>query len=122
MRKLIPYGNHYFDKQDKNELVKSLDLKKVSSGANVEKFEKKIKKYLNTKYVLTTSSGTSALDLAFRILEIKKGDVVLMPAINFIAAFNTASLNNAKIYLVDVDKITGQMTPELVSEFIKKKK
>ena len=82
---------------------------------------KRIKKYLKTNYVLTTSSGTSAIDLAFRILEIK-GDVILMPAINFMAAFNTASLHNAKIYLVDVDKITGQMTPEIVSEFIKEKK
>ena len=122
MRKSIPYGNHYFDKQDKKELIKSLNLEKISSGPYVEIFEKKIKKYLNTKYVLTTSSGTSAIDLAFRILEIKKGDVVLMPAINFIAAFNIASLQNAKIYLVDVDKVTGQMTPEIVSAFIKKKK
>ena len=122
MIKSIPYGNHYFDNQDKKELVKSLNLEKISSGPNVEIFEKKIKKYLKTKYVLTTSSGTSALDLAFRALEIKKGDIVLMPAVNFIAAFNTASLHNAKIYLVDVDKISGQMTPEIVSEFIQRKK
>ena len=122
MIKSIPYGNHYFDKQDKRELIKSLKLNKISSGPNVEIFEKKIKEFLKTNYVLTTSSGTSAIDLAFRILEIKKGDVVLMPAINFIAAYNTASLQNAKIYLVDVDKITGQMTPEIVSAFIKKKK
>ncbi len=122
MIKSIPYGNHYFDNQDKKELVKSLNLEKISSGPNVEIFEKKIKKYLKTKYVLTTSSGTSALDLAFRAIEIKKGDIVLMPAVNFIAAFNTASLHNAKIYLVDVDKISGQMTPEIVSEFIQRKK
>ena len=122
MTKSIPYGNHYFDNQDKKELVKSLNLEKISSGPNVEIFEKKIKEYLKTKYVLTTSSGTSALDLAFRILEIKKGDIVLMPAVNFIAAFNTASLQNAKIHLVDVDKISGQMTPQKVIECLEKNK
>ena len=122
MTKLIPYGNHYFDNQDKKELARSLKLEKISSGPNVEIFEKKIKEYLKTKYVLTTCNGTSALDLAFRILKIKKGDIVLMPAVNFIAAFNTASLHNAKIYLVDVDKITGQMTPQAVIDCLKKNK
>ena len=57
MRKSIPYGNHYFDKQDKKELIKSLNLEKISSGPNVEIFEKKIKKYLNTKYVANRKSG-----------------------------------------------------------------
>ena len=32
-----------------------------------------------------------------------------MPAINFIAAYNVSKLNNAKIYLADVDYISGQL-------------
>ena len=35
-----------------------------------------------------------------------------MPAINFIAAYNMSILLGAKVYLVDVDPITGQMTPD----------
>ena len=122
MKKIIPYGRQHIDKTDISHVISALSRDKLTTGELTLKFEKKIKEYLKTNYVLTTSSGTSAIDLAFRILEIKKGDVVLMPAINFIAAFNTASLQKAKIYLVDVDKITGQMTPEIVSAFIKKKK
>ena len=122
MKKIIPYGRQHIDKTDISHVISALSRDKLTTGELTLKFEKKIKEYLKTNYVLTTSSGTSAIDLAFRILEIKKGDVVLMPAINFIAAFNTASLQKAKIYLVDVDKITGQMTPEIVSAFIKKKR
>ena len=36
-------------------------------------------------------------------IDIKKGDVIFMPAINFIAAFNMSVLLGAKVYLVDVD-------------------
>ena len=45
-----------------------------------------------------------------------------MPAINFIAAFNLCSILKAKIYLADVDKNTGQMTPYTLEDCIKKNK
>jgi dTDP-4-amino-4,6-dideoxygalactose transaminase len=43
-----------------------------------------------------------------------------MPAINFIAAYNMARLMNAKIFLADVDPLTGQMTPKKLFEQSKK--
>ena len=73
MSKIIPYGNHYFDKKDKKELINSLKLKLVSSGPNVISFEKKLKNFFKTKFVLTTSSATTGLDLAFRCIKLKKG-------------------------------------------------
>jgi len=42
-----------------------------------------------------------------------------MPAINFIAVYNMARLMSAKIFLADVDPLTGQMTPKLLLECIK---
>lgn len=52
-------------------------------------------------------------------INLKKGDVIVMPAINFIAAYNMARLVNAKIFLADVDPLTGQMTPQTLLETIK---
>jgi dTDP-4-amino-4,6-dideoxygalactose transaminase len=52
-------------------------------------------------------------------IELKKNDVVIMPAINFIAVYNMARLMNAKIFLADVDHLTGQMTPETLLKCIK---
>ena len=43
-----------------------------------------------------------------------------MPAINFIAGYNMARLMNAKIFLADVDPLTGQMTPKTLLDCIKK--
>ena len=43
-----------------------------------------------------------------------------MPSVNFIASYNMAKAMNLKVYLVDVDNYTGQITPEKVLECIKK--
>jgi dTDP-4-amino-4,6-dideoxygalactose transaminase len=92
----------------------------ITTGPYVKTFENKISKFLKTKYSLSCNSGTSALQLSFRAVELKKNDVVIMPVINFIAAYNMASTFGAKIYLADVDKNTGQMTPKTLLECIKK--
>ena len=45
-----------------------------------------------------------------------------MPSINFIASYNIANILGLKIFLVDVDELTGQITPEKVLECIKNNK
>ena len=45
-----------------------------------------------------------------------------MPVVNFIASYSMANNLGAKIYLADVDPITGQMTPKTLLNCIKKNK
>jgi len=45
--------------------------------------------------------------------------VIIMPVINFIAVYSMARLLNAKIFLADVDPLSGQMTPETLLKCIK---
>ena len=52
---------------------------------------------------------------------LKRNDVVIMPAINFIASYSVCKMMGAKIYLADVDRHTGQMTPETLLLCIKNK-
>ena len=120
MRKIIPYGKQYIDKKDKEFVLSSLSENLITTGPYVVKFENQIKKYLNSKYGYVCSSGTAALHLAMMSVNLKKNDIILMPAINFIASYNLAKIMQLKIYLVDVDEITGQITPEKVLECIKK--
>ena len=55
-------------------------------------------------------------------IDLKQGDTILMPAINFISSYNLAKILKLKVFLVDVDKNTGQMTPDNVINCIKKNK
>tara|TARA_B100000787_G_C16190571_1_gene297254 strand:+ start:411 stop:1556 length:1146 start_codon:yes stop_codon:yes gene_type:complete len=120
--KLIPYGKQYIDQKDKKSVIDALSNDLITTGPYVEKFENKIRKYLKCNYSYVCSSGTAAIHLAMLSLDLKKNDVVLMPAINFIASYNMAKSMQLKVHLVDVDYNTGQITPDKIIECIKKNK
>tara|TARA_B100000780_G_C21075441_1_gene432918 strand:+ start:188 stop:1336 length:1149 start_codon:yes stop_codon:yes gene_type:complete len=120
--KNIPYGRQLIDKSDKKLVLSSLSNDLITTGPFVEKFEKELKKYLKCKYSYVCSSGTAAIHLAMLSIGLKKNDIILMPAINFIASYNMAKTMGLKVYLVDVDEYSGQVTPNKILECIKKNK
>ena len=118
----IDYGKQNIFPKDIFSTTKVLKRKFLTQGKSVQLFEKKIKTFVNSKFAITCNSGTSALHLALLSIDIKKNDVILMPAINFIAAYNMSVSLGAKVYLVDVDRLSGQMTPEYLLKTIKDNK
>ena len=120
--KIIPYGRQYINSQDNKFVSQALREDLITTGSYVKKFEKSISKFLKVKHAISCSSGTSALHLALMAIDLKAKDIIIMPSINFIAAYNMAKLMSAKIFLADVDPLTGQMTPETLLECIKNNK
>ena len=120
--KHIPYGKQFLDQSDKHAVIKSLSNDLITTGPYVLKFERALKNYLDSKHTFVCSSGTAAIHLAMLSIGLKKDDIILMPAINFIASYNIAKNMSLKIYLVDVDEYTGQITPQKILECIKKNK
>ena len=90
---MLPYGKHSINSNDLKIVKKSLNSKLITTGKFVEQFEKKISNYTKSKYAISCNSGTSALHLAFISANIKKGDAVIVPAINFIATCNILKTN-----------------------------
>jgi dTDP-4-amino-4,6-dideoxygalactose transaminase len=120
--KIIPYGRQYIDTKDIELVSKALKGDLITTGRYVKQFENKISKFLKVKYVTSCNSGTSALHLALMAINIKKDDVIIMPAINFIAVYSMSKFMGAKIFLADVDPLTGQMTPSALLKCIKDNK
>jgi len=118
----IPYSRQLIDKNDKKSVLNSISNNLITTGPLVEKFENEIKKYLKCKYSYVCSSGTAAIHLAMLSLNLKENDVILMPAINFIASYNIAKNMGLKVFLVDVDEFTGQMTSNTILECVKRNK
>jgi len=118
----ILYANHFIETKDYNYVKKSLQKKFITSGSFVDVFEKKISKYLNCQYAVSCSSGTAAIHLSLIASNIKKGDVIIMPIINFIASLSISKLFQAKIFFADVDSKSGQMTPKDLLNCINKNK
>ena len=119
---MITYGKQYIDENDVKIIKASIQNKILTSGKFLINFEKKIKDNVKSKYSLACSNGTSALYLAFVALNIKKNDVVIMPAVNFVASANIASFFGCKIFFADIDIQTGQMSPVSLINCIKKNK
>jgi len=73
----------------------------TNNGFYVQKFEEELKKYLETdREVIVTSSGTTALQLAIKSLDLKK---VLVPSFTFVATINALELCNVEYDYVDID-------------------
>ena len=89
-----------------------------SAGPYVSKFEKKFKNYVGSKYVVACSSGTAALHLALLSLEIKKGDIVLVSNLTFIASVNAIKYTGATPILIDVSNSSWQMDIDLLETFL----
>ena len=118
--KFIPYGKQHIDNKDIKTVSKALKNELITTGQEVTEFERRIKNFFKCKFSFTCNSGTSALFLALQSIGTKKNDVIIIPAINFIASYNVAKLFNAKIFLADVDKFSGQMSPKNVVEVCQK--
>ena len=120
--KIIPYGKQYIDGEDIKAVSKALRNDLITTGSEVKKFEELFSKKVGSRYAVTCSNATAGLLLAYIALGIKKSEIIVMPAINFIASINMAHFIKAKIYLTDVDPKTGRMRPEDLLDCIKKNK
>ena len=79
----------------------------VSSRHNensyLAKFENAIAKYTNRKFAIAVGSGTDALYFALKAKGIGHGDVVLCPAVSYMATAEAIKRTGATIQFVDVN-------------------
>ena len=90
-------------------------------GPYVLEFEKAYSQYCGLPYGVGTSSGTTALHLAFESLGIGPGDEVITVPNTFIATVETISQTGAKTVFVDVLDETLNTDPETLEPAITRK-
>ena len=88
------------------EYVKEcLDTEWVSSaGKYVDKFESDVAKYVNSKYAVACTNGTSALQVSLRLVGVEANTEVIVPSLTFVAPVNAIVYNNASPVFMDVDE------------------
>ena len=85
-------------------------------GEEVSSFEEEVAAYLRVGYGVGVASGTDALILALRALDIGPGDEVILPAYTFFATIGAVLHVGAKPVLVDIDPKTYCIDPELIQD------
>jgi len=90
-------------------------------GENVRSFEKEIADYCGTGSAVGVASGTDALLLALKALNIGKDDEVITTPFTFIATVESIRKTGAKVVFADVDPKTLNIDPEDIEKKITEK-
>ena len=101
-----------------NAVVEVLKSGMIAQGPKVKEFEEKFAEYINTKYAITTNSGTSALHVALLSIGLKPGDEVITTPFTFAASGNSILYTGAKPVFADIDEETYTINPDKIEEKI----
>lgn len=91
-------------------------------GKEVSNFEEEFASYLKSPYCVGVGNGLDALWIAFRILEIGKGDEVIVQANTYIASVMGISINGATPILVEPDQYFNIDADKIEAAITKKTK
>jgi len=87
-------------------------------GPNVAALEKEIASFTGTTFGIGVNSGSDALTLALRALEIGPGDEVITTPFTYIAPAESIHQMGARIVFADIDPLTFNLDPQDVARRI----
>ena len=120
--KFIPVNVPKIFNQEKINVKKCLDTGWISSeGKYVKKFEESFSKYNKRIFGVAVSSGTAALEIGMKSLNLKKGDEVIIPTFSIISTALCVIKLGLKPVLVDSNIYTWNMDSDQVIKKITKK-
>jgi len=121
MKWKIPLFKIYSDENDikaVSEIIKRGSY--WATGPEIKKLEDKISNYLNMRYCLSFSSGTSALHANLIAYKINSGEVII-PSFTFIATANSVLLAGGKPVFAEIENDSFGLDPEDVKSKITNK-
>ncbi len=80
-------------------------------GPHVDAFEKEMSEYIGVKAALALSSGTAAMHLGLKLLDVGPGDAVFCSSLTFSASANPIIYQGAEPVFIDADVKTWNMCP-----------
>ncbi len=100
---MIPFNQPPHTGNEEKYILESIASSKISGdGAFTKKCSEFLEESLKSKKVLLTTSCTHALEMAAILLDIKKGDEIIMPSYTFVSTANAFVLRGARIVFVDI--------------------
>ena len=115
----IPFNRPY---ATGNELVYAAEAQRNShlsgDGAFTKRCHRWIEEQTGCVRALLTHSCTSALDLGALLLDIERGDEVILPSYTFVSTANAFHLRGARLIFADILPDTFNLDPASVRERI----
>ena len=114
----LPLTRPWIGPEEKQEVLDTLDGVWLSRGPKVSQFERDFEKYTDARHAIAVCSCTAALHVSIVAAGVKEGDEVITSPITFPATTNAILYERATPVLVDVDRRTLNMDPDLIEEKI----
>lgn len=114
----IPLARPEITDADRDAVLQVLRTPDLSFGTKLGEFENAIASYLQVDHAVAVNSGTSALHLALRVLDLPADSEVILPSFAFAAPLNVLLQEKLRPVFVDIDPSTLNTTAELVEAAI----
>ena len=119
---MIPVNRPIITKNDSKSILNAVKSGWISSaGPEIKNFEKKLSNFIGKKYASTVSSGTAALEISLKCLDLKSEDEVIIPNFTIISNLLAVIKSGAKPIAIDCDLKTWNMDIDKVKKAITKK-
>jgi len=121
MTNKILFNKPFVGKYEKLFINQVIDNKKFTDGEFQNKAKNVISKMIKSKCLELTHSCSSALEISMLLINLKKGDEVIMPSYTFTSTANAVLLRGGKPVFVDVSANDVNLNYKLVERKINKK-
>lgn len=119
--KKVPWFKLYIGEAEQKEVNEVVRSGWMSMGPKTQAFEKRMASYVGVKHAVALNSGTAALDIALKVLNVGPGDEVIVPAMTYIATANAVLYQHATPVFADIDPQTLTLDPKDVEKKITSK-
>ena len=108
---MIPYGKQSIDEDDIAAVVAALKSDYLTTGPEVETFEREFADMVGAKHAVAVCNATAALHLAMLVSNIGSGDRVVTSPNTFLASANCAAFAGAIPDFCDIDPVSYNLDP-----------
>ena len=119
---MIPFNIPPYVKESSDYIAQALANRKIcGDGPFTKRCNQQLEEMTGACKALLTTSGTSAMELAALLLDVKPGDEVIVPSFTFVSTANAFVLRGAKIVFVDIRPDTMNIDETLIEAAITEK-
>ncbi len=115
---MLPYGRQSIDESDVTAVSDVLRGDWLTTGPAVTELEAALSRRVGGHHVVTCTSGTAALHIAYSALDLRPGDQVVTTPMTFVATASGASLAGAEVLFADVEEDTANLDPSAVEALV----
>ena len=122
MRKIpfFDYPRLWIDERE--ELIKIIDEVSMKGGfimqEELSNFESELSNYVDNTFAVGVANATDAMEIFLQAINLKKGDEIITPCLNFGTAVSSILLSGAKPKFIDVDIESLQINVENIKKNI----